>query len=146
MESTIKLVRQYHVENKQPQRVNFIARQQSYHGNSFGALSLGNHKSRRAPFLPLFSSRFHHVSPCFAYLYKLDNESDEAYVKRLGDELEAKFQELGPKTVAAFFAETSKSASHYFKDVDGLFILSCWCHKWLHSCSAPLFQGDARNM
>ncbi len=92
---------------KQPQRVNFIARQQSYHGNSLGALSLGNHKSRRAPYLPLFSSHFHHVSPCFDYRYKLDNESDEAYVKRLGDELEAKFQELGSNTVAAFFAETS---------------------------------------
>jgi len=108
VESAIKLVRQYHLETKQPQRVNFIARQQSYHGNTLGALSLGNHKSRRAPFLPLFSFRFHHVSPCFAYHYKLANESDEAYVKRLGDELEAKFQELGPNTVAAFFAETSK--------------------------------------
>ncbi len=108
MESAIKLVRQYHLEIKQPQRVNFIARQQSYHGNTLGALGLGNHKSRRSPFLPLFSSRFHHVSPCFAYHYKLVNESDETYVKRLGDELEAKFQELGPNTVAAFFAETSK--------------------------------------
>lgn len=108
VESAIKLVRQYHLENKQPQRVNFIARQQSYHGNSLGALSLGNHKSRRAPFFPLFSTQFHHVSPCFAYHYKLANESDETYIKRLGDELESKFHELGPDTVAAFFAETSK--------------------------------------
>lgn len=107
-ESAIKLIRQYHLENKQPQRVNFIARQQTYHGNSLGALGLSSHKARRAPFLSLFSSNFHHVSPCFAYRYKLVDESDEAYVTRLVDELEAKFQELGPETVAAFFAETGK--------------------------------------
>jgi adenosylmethionine-8-amino-7-oxononanoate aminotransferase len=107
VESSIKLARQYHLETNQPQRVNFIARQQSYHGNTIGTLALGNNKSRRAPFLPLLPSCFHHVSPCYAYRYKVAAESDEAYVKRLAQELEAKFQELGPNTVAAFFAETS---------------------------------------
>ena len=97
------------MENRQSERVNFIARQQSYHGNTLGALGLCSHKPRRAPFLPYFSSHFHHVSPCYPYRYKLDGESDETYVKRLVDELEAKFQELGPQTVAAFFAETSKT-------------------------------------
>ncbi|CAF1420404.1 unnamed protein product [Adineta ricciae] len=111
IESAIKLTRQYHLENKQPERVNFIARKQSYHGNTLGALGLCRHTARRAPFLPYFSSCFHYVSPCFAYHYKLDNESDEGYVKRLADELEAKFQELGPNTVAAFFAETIVGAT-----------------------------------
>ena len=97
------------MENKQPERVNFIARQQSYHGNTLGALGLCRHTARRAPFLPYFTPHFHHVSPCFAYHYKLVDESDEAYVQRLADELEAKFQELGPHTVAAFFSETSKT-------------------------------------
>lgn len=96
------------MENKQPERINFIARQQNYLGNTFGALGLSSHKPRRAHFLPYFSSHFHHVSPCFAYRYKLVDESDEAYVKNLADELEAKFQELGPQTVAAFFAETGQ--------------------------------------
>ncbi|CAF0744790.1 unnamed protein product [Adineta steineri] len=111
IESAIKLARQYHLENKQSERINFIARQQSYHGNTLGALGLCRHTARRAPFLPYFSSHFHHVSPCFAYHYKLDNESDEDYVNRLADELEAKFQELGPHTVAAFFAETIVGAT-----------------------------------
>ncbi|CAF4789879.1 unnamed protein product, partial [Rotaria sp. Silwood1] len=51
----------------------------NYHGNSLGALGLSSHKLRRDPFLPLFSPHFHHVSPCFAYRYKLVDESDEAY-------------------------------------------------------------------
>ncbi|UJR18229.1 hypothetical protein I4U23_005128 [Adineta vaga] len=111
IESAIKLARQYHLENKQPERINFIARQQSYHGNTLGALGLCSHTARRAPFLPYFPIHFHHVSPCFAYHYKLENESDEDYVKRLAGELEAKFQELGPQTVAAFFAETIVGAT-----------------------------------
>lgn len=75
------------------------------------ALGLCQHVKRRAPYLPLFSPTFHTVSPCYAYRYKINGESDEDYVLRLADELEAKFQELGPSTVGAFFAETSKQAS-----------------------------------
>ena len=44
----MKLVRQYMVESGQPQRHRFIAREQSYHGNTLGALALGGHKPRRA--------------------------------------------------------------------------------------------------
>ena len=104
----MKLARQYHIENKHPERINFISRKQSYFGNTLGALGLSSHKPRRAQFGPLFASNVHYVSPCFAYHYKSVDESDEAYVTRLADELEVKFQELGPQTVAAFFAETGQ--------------------------------------
>lgn len=69
------------------------------------ALSLGRHERRRAHFTPLFAPNFHAVWPCYAYRHQEENESDEEYVKRLADELEAKFQALGPGTVAAFFME-----------------------------------------
>jgi adenosylmethionine-8-amino-7-oxononanoate aminotransferase len=69
------------------------------------ALSLGRHERRRAHFTPLFAPNFHAVSPCYAYRHQEKNESDQEYVKRLADELEAKFQALGPDTVAAFFME-----------------------------------------
>lgn len=135
------------MENNQPERVNFIAREQSYHGNTIGALGLSGHKSRRAHFLPLIACHFHHVSPCYAYRYKLSSESDEAYVKRLAEELEAKIQELGPHTVAAFFAETSKFNFYHFPTKNNLFyILSCGSDKWLHSSSSRLFQSNARGM
>ena len=45
------------------------------------------------------------MSPCFAYRFKRDDESDQQYVDRLADELEAEFQRLGPDTVIAFIAE-----------------------------------------
>ncbi|GMK57187.1 hypothetical protein CspeluHIS016_0400210 [Cutaneotrichosporon spelunceum] len=104
VESAIKLCRQYHIENGEPDRVNFIAREISYHGNTLGALALGRHNRRRAPYLPLLADTYHAVSPCNAWRFKHD-ESDSAYVARLAAELDAKIRELGPGTVAAFFAE-----------------------------------------
>ncbi len=38
IEASIKLARQYFIESGQPQRQRFIARRQSYHGNTLGAL------------------------------------------------------------------------------------------------------------
>jgi E3 ubiquitin-protein ligase TRIP12 len=100
MEATIKLAKQYYFEINQPQRTNFIARKLSFHGNTVGTLSLGHHPARRLPYESLLQrTAFHHVSPAYALRYKNPDESDEAYVQRLANELEAKFQELGPETV-----------------------------------------------
>ena len=105
IEASIKLARQYFLECGQPQRRHFIARRQSYHGNTLGALAAGGNAWRRAPYAPLLSSAFSHVTPAFAYREKRDNESDADFVGRLAAELEAEFQRLGPDTVAAFIAE-----------------------------------------
>src|SRR5690606_6605549 len=96
---------QYFVEIGQPGRSHFIARRQSYHGNTLGALAVGGNAYRRAPYAPLLSESFSHVSPAFAYREKQDDESDDAFVRRLAAELEAEFQRVGPETVAAFVAE-----------------------------------------
>lgn len=102
MEAAIKTARQYWYEQGDHKRVNFIARKLSFHGNSVGTLSLGHHPGRRAPYEDILNSvAFHQVSPAYAFRYKHQGESDDAYVQRLADELEAKFQELGPDTVAA---------------------------------------------
>jgi len=105
IEASIKLARQYFIEIGQPQRRHFIARRQSYHGNTLGALAAGGNAWRREPYAPLLSSAFSHVTPAFAYREKRDGESDQEFVARLAAELEAEFQRLGPDTVAAFIAE-----------------------------------------
>jgi len=61
---------------------------------------------RRAPYEPILSQAFSHVSPCYAYRDQRAGENDAAYVARLAAELEAEFQRLGPDTVIAFCAET----------------------------------------
>jgi adenosylmethionine-8-amino-7-oxononanoate aminotransferase len=110
VEAALKMARQYFVEIGQPSRHHFIARRQSYHGNTLGALAIGGNAWRREPFLPLLVQA-HHVSPCYAYRERLDGETDAQYAQRLADELEAKILELGPETVAAFVAETVVGAT-----------------------------------
>lgn len=110
IEASLKLARQYFVEIGQPARRHIIARRQSYHGNTLGALAIGGNAQRRAPFLPLLIPA-HHVSPCYAYRYQQAGETEEGYAARLADELEQKIQELGPDSVAAFVAETVVGAT-----------------------------------
>ncbi|UXU90751.1 aspartate aminotransferase family protein [Burkholderia sp. S-53] len=110
IEAALKLARQYFVEKGEPQRRHFIARRQSYHGNTLGALAIGGNAWRREPFLPLLIEA-HHVSPCYAYRDQQSGETDEAYAQRLADELEQKIVELGAENVAAFVAETVVGAT-----------------------------------
>jgi adenosylmethionine-8-amino-7-oxononanoate aminotransferase len=110
MEAALKMARQYFVETGQPQRRHIIARQQSYHGNTLGALATGGNEWRRAQFRPLLVET-HHVAPCFAYREQAAGESDSAYAARAAQALEEKIVELGPETVAAFVAETVVGAT-----------------------------------
>jgi adenosylmethionine-8-amino-7-oxononanoate aminotransferase len=110
IEAALKLARQYFVEKGELQRRHFIARRQSYHGNTLGALAIGGNAWRREPFLPILIES-HHVSPCYAYRGRLDGETDEQYAERLANELEQKILELGADTVAAFVAETVVGAT-----------------------------------
>ena len=110
VETALKLARQYFVERGEPERKHFIARKQSYHGNTLGALAVGGNEWRRKQFAPLLIETFH-VSPCYEYRDRRADETPEAYGERLAQELEAQIQNLGPKTVLAFVAETVVGAT-----------------------------------
>lgn len=104
VEAALKMARQYFTETGQPQRRHIIARRQSYHGNTLGALAAGGNEWRRAQFKPLLMEA-HHIAPCFAYREQRAGESDLDYAARAANELEEKILELGSDTVAAFIAE-----------------------------------------
>ncbi|MGH7153895.1 MAG: aminotransferase class III-fold pyridoxal phosphate-dependent enzyme, partial [Acetobacteraceae bacterium] len=82
-EAALKIARQYFVEIGQPQRTRYIARRQGYHGNTLGALAAGGNMMRRALYEPELSGAFSHVSPCFPYRFKQDDESEAQYLDRL---------------------------------------------------------------
>lgn len=133
MEAALKLAVEYFRWQGQPERINLIARHDSYHGTTIGALSVSGrtyskstHNStqntdnpfqdhtRRAPFSPLLSpARFHHISPCNPYRQLSSSSSTvkastpdwPAYVAQKVAELEATFTTLGPHTVAAVVLE-----------------------------------------
>ncbi len=104
VEAALKLARQYFLESGEPGRRHFIARRQSYHGNTLGALAVGGNAWRREPFQPLLAPS-HHIAPCYAYRDQRQDESAEQYGQRVADELEQKLHELGPETVIGFIAE-----------------------------------------
>jgi adenosylmethionine-8-amino-7-oxononanoate aminotransferase len=104
VEAAIKLARQYFLEIGQPQRHRVIARRQSYHGNTLGALAAGGNAWRRAQFAPLLVD-VSHIAPCYEYRDRAEGESLHAYGQRVADELEAEILRLGPDTVMAFVAE-----------------------------------------
>lgn len=107
MEASLKLSRQYFYEqDKQTPRVNFIARERSYHGNTLGALSVSEFRTRKEPYTPYLMREYvHHIPSCYTYRQQLDGESDPDFISRKAKELEDEFQRLGPQTVAAFIAE-----------------------------------------
>jgi adenosylmethionine-8-amino-7-oxononanoate aminotransferase len=104
VEAAIKLARQYCIEIGQPQRHRVIARRQSYHGNTLGALAVGGNLWRREPFSPLMIETTH-ISPCYAYRGQQQDETGFDYGQRVANELEAEIQRLGEEQVMAFIAE-----------------------------------------
>jgi adenosylmethionine-8-amino-7-oxononanoate aminotransferase len=104
VEAAIKLARQYFIEIGEPSRHRVIARQQSYHGNTLGALAAGGNMWRREPFAPLMIDTTH-VAPCYAYRGQQAGESEFDYGQRVANELEAEILRLGADQVMAFIAE-----------------------------------------
>lgn len=110
VEAALKMARQYFVEIGQPQRQHFIARRQSYHGNTLGALAVGGNEWRRQQFKPLLID-VKHVSPCYPYRDQRATETPEQYGQRLVDELAQAIAQLGGDNVIAFVAETVGGAT-----------------------------------
>ncbi|MBX2829767.1 MAG: aspartate aminotransferase family protein [Rhodospirillales bacterium] len=103
-EAALKMARQYFLEIGQPDRKYVIARRQSYHGNTLGALSVGGNMWRRKQFEPLLITASH-IAPVYQYRDQRANETAEAYGLRVANELETAILELGADSVAAFVAE-----------------------------------------
>jgi len=110
IEAALKLARQYFVERGEPQRRYIIARRQSYHGVTLGALAVGGREWQRKQFAPLLIET-HHVSPVYEYRERRVDETPQAYGERLVQELETKIEALGGGNVIAFVAETVVGAT-----------------------------------
>lgn len=104
VEAALKLARQHFVEKGEPTRHRFISRQMSYHGNTLGALAVGGHAGRRRIYQPMLAETSQ-IAPCHAYRFQTEEESAEAYGRRVADELATEIERLGAENVAAFIAE-----------------------------------------
>lgn len=109
-ETAIKLARQYWLAMGKGKKYVVISRNQSYHGNTLGALSLSGNPVRREIFAPLLHD-WPRIEPCYAYRHQGERESEEEYGVRAAQALEDTIDEHGAENIAAFMAETVVGAT-----------------------------------
>ncbi len=109
-ETALKLSRQYWVARGRPDKTVMISRQQSYHGNTLGALSVSGNPGRKETYGPLMHD-WPKIAPCYAYRHQREGESEEDYSLRSAAALEQQILQTGAENVAAFVAETVVGAT-----------------------------------
>jgi len=102
-ETAIKLVRQYHVETRHPERYRVVSRRQSYHGSTLGAMSVSGNVARRAPYAPLIAE-WGHIAPCFCYHCPFGKTFPQCEIA-CAEDLETFVREHQSETAAAFIFE-----------------------------------------
>ena len=103
-ETALKLAWQYWSARGEAQKKIIIGRDHSYHGNTFGVLSVsGNDGRRRASAAPLLD--WPRIPPCYAYRERKSSESIEEYSARAAGYLESAIKDAGAKNIAAFICE-----------------------------------------
>ena len=87
-----------------PEKSHVIARQHSYHGSTYAAMSIGMRNGDRAPEFGYKEDTIHHVSG--PEVYRRPKGMDvAAFCDHLVAEFEAKVADVGADKIAAFFAE-----------------------------------------
>ena len=104
-ESAIHLSYQLHYELNKKKKFWYISREQSYHGATSDAMSLGD-RENLAFFKPFFSPYRAKISEHNKYRSKYEFETEDEYCDRCVKELEDKILEIGPENVGGFVAET----------------------------------------
>ncbi|MGI9623385.1 MAG: aspartate aminotransferase family protein [Acidimicrobiales bacterium] len=119
VESAWKLARQYFSAIGQPGRNKVISRHLSYHGSSFGALSITGLADLRAPFEPLVPGALK-VANTNQYRCHLCGHLDSCTLACATD-IEQMILREGPETVAAVFIEPVQNAGGCFVPPEGYF-------------------------
>ncbi len=104
IDSAYRLIQFYQNCRGKTDKKHIIARDGSYHGSTYIAMSIGGKKADHPPEFDYKRDTIHHVSSPNYYRYS-NGLSEADYLDFLLDELEQKILEIGANKVAAFFAE-----------------------------------------
>ena len=102
-EAAAKMARQYHLERGEGSRYKVVARWQSYHGNTLGALSMSGNISRRRRYVPMLVD-FPHIPPAYCYRCPYGKTRDACDLD-CAWALDSEIKATGPQYVSAFIAE-----------------------------------------
>lgn len=104
VEAAIKLARQIQLDRGHPEKIRLISRWKSYHGLTLGALSAMSRSAFHEPYMPLLGPSIHIPPPyCLRCSYGLSHPTCQLRCALALDEV---IQNLGPRVVSAFLAET----------------------------------------
>ena len=111
VEAALAIARQYHVNNGQSGRYQFIARYGSYHGSSFGSKSVSgdNRAGLQARFAPLLPG-VHHVTPPNTYRFEPWSDAKTQNVEAAREVVRI-IEREGPESIAAVIGEPISIAS-----------------------------------
>ena len=126
LDSAFRMVAYYQRCAGRPTKTHVIARDNSYHGSTFAAISLGKRAGDKVPEFEYLSEGISHVSS--PHEYRWDGEGD--FVAFLVKEFEDKIEELGPENVGGFFAEPIQASGGVIVPPDG-YLKAMWqvCQK-----------------
>ncbi|ETX04172.1 MAG: taurine--pyruvate aminotransferase [Candidatus Entotheonella gemina] len=104
VESAVKIARQYHYFRGEPKRQKVIGRRGSYHGATYGAMSVSGTRQMNEPYHNPFMPGTMHVSPPYCYRcdYRHTYPACDVYC---ADAVGQMIEYEGPQTVAAVIAE-----------------------------------------
>jgi len=122
-ETAMKLVTKYNIARGKKDKYKILARWQSYHGITMGALSLSGFGSRKKGY-EHYGFEHGHVAPCYCYRCWF-GEKPESCSLQCAKALENEILAQGPDSVAAFIAEPISGMSlcaaephpEYFREI-----------------------------
>ena len=118
VESAIKIARQYHYFNGEPKRSKIIGRRGSYHGGTFGAMSVSGTRPQSEPYHGPFMPGVLHASP--PYCYRCDFRQTYPGCDLLcADQIGQMIEYENPQTVAAVIAEPVSASNGIVVPPDG---------------------------
>lgn len=108
-DTVVKFVRYFNNARGRPEKKKFIARTKGYHGVTLASASLTGLPLNHADFdLPI--PGILHTGCPHPYRFARSGETEQAFVDRLADELEALIEAEGSDTIAAFIGEPVMAA------------------------------------
>lgn len=104
VETALRLARQFHKINGQPERTKFVSLKKGYHGTHFGGASVNGNANFRRNYEPLLPGTFHLTSP---YLYRnpLDISDPAELATMIARQFEDEIAFQGADTIAALIME-----------------------------------------
>ena len=104
VETALRLARQFHKINGQPERTKFVSLKKGYHGTHFGGASVNGNANFRRNYEPLLPGVFHLAAP-YSYRNPFNTADPAEIAEAIARQFEDEIAFQGADTIAAFIME-----------------------------------------